>query len=83
VCWGYMQAIKDFSVLADPKGRRLLGACPPEKTTLLELIEAFVAYARSHARDLPQNAALAVTQAVQQTFPCAESSRGSKPRGGT
>ena len=80
VCWGYMQAIQDFSVLADPEGRRVLGACPREKTTLLELIEAFVAYARSHARDLPENAALAVTQALQEAFPCSEPS---KPRGRT
>ena len=80
VCWGYMQAIQDFSVLADPQGHRLLGACPRENTTVLELIEAFVAYARSHARELPENAALAVTQALQEAFPCSEPSRS---RGGT
>jgi Rap1a immunity proteins len=68
VCWGYMQAMQDLSVLADEDGRRVMGACPPERTTLLELIQAFVSYARSH--ELPDNAALAVTRALQDTFPC-------------
>ncbi len=68
VCWGYMQAMQDLSVLADEDGRRIMGACPPERTTLLELMQAFVSYARS--RELPDNAALAVTRALQEAFPC-------------
>jgi hypothetical protein len=68
VCWGYMQAMQDLSVLGDEDGRRFMGACPPERTTLLELIQAFVSYARSH--ELPDNAALAVTRALQEAFPC-------------
>jgi hypothetical protein len=28
VCWGYMQAMQDLSVLADEDGRRIMGACP-------------------------------------------------------
>src|SRR6266542_4438019 len=50
VCWGYMQAIQDLSVLADEDGRRMMGACAPERTTLLKLIQAFVSYARSRGR---------------------------------
>jgi len=65
---GYMQAMQDLSVLADEDGRRIMGACPPQRTTLLELIQAFVSYARSH--ELPDNAALAVTRALQEAFPC-------------
>ena len=68
VCWGYMQAMQDLSVLADEDGRRIMGACPPQRTTLLELIQALVSYARSH--ELPDNAALAVTRALQEAFPC-------------
>jgi Rap1a immunity proteins len=68
VCWGYMQAMQDLSVLAEEDGRRIMGACPPQRTTLLELIQAFVSYARSH--ELPDNAALAVTRAFQEAFPC-------------
>jgi hypothetical protein len=60
-----MQAMQDLSVLADEDG-----ACPPERTTLLELIQAFVSYARSHADKLPDNAALAVSLALHEAFPC-------------
>jgi hypothetical protein len=70
VCWGYMQAMQDLSVLADENGRRFMGACPPERTTLLELIQSFVNYARSHDDKLPDNAALAVSQALHEAFPC-------------
>src|SRR6266542_2158325 len=41
---------------------------PSQRTTLLELIQAFLSYARSH--ELPDNAALAVTRALQEAFPC-------------
>src|SRR6266536_4254833 len=68
VCWGYMQAMQDLSVLADEDGSRIMGACPSQRTTLLELIQAFLSYARSH--ELPDNAALAVTRALQEAFPC-------------
>src|SRR5207249_3884337 len=80
VCWGYMQAMQDLSVLADEDGRRMMGACPPERTTLLELIQAFVSYARSH--ELPDNAALAVTRALQEAFPCKAKRRDSGGRRG-
>src|SRR5262245_33454892 len=78
VCWGYMQAIQDLSVLADEDGRRIMGACPPERTTLLELIQAFVSYARSHADKLPDNAALAVSRALHEAFPCETNGPGSR-----
>ena len=77
VCWGYMQAMQDLSVLADEDGRRVMGACPPERTTLLELIQAFVSYARSH--EVPDNAALAVTRALQEAFPCKARQGFSRP----
>src|SRR5262249_507343 len=79
VCWGYMQAMQDLSVLADEDGRRIMGACPPERTTLLELIQGFVRYTRSH--ELPDNAALAVTRALQEAFPC-EARQGFRGPGG-
>ena len=81
VCWGYMQAMQDLSVLVDQRGRRLIGSCPPEATTSLELLHAFLAYARSHADDLDGNAAAAVVNALQESFPCRQGSgseRGSK-----
>jgi hypothetical protein len=41
-----MQAMQDLSVLADENGHRIMGACPPEQTTTLQLVRSFVRYAR-------------------------------------
>jgi hypothetical protein len=69
-CWGYMQAMQDLSVLADEYGRRIMGVCPNEQTTLLQLTHAFVAYARHHSDDLDNDAALTVIGALKEAFPC-------------
>jgi Ssp1 endopeptidase immunity protein Rap1a len=70
ICWGYMESIQDLSVLSDERGRRFLGACPPEQTTLLHLIHSFLTYARSHTGELHEKAAVVVIKALQEAFPC-------------
>ena len=70
LCWGYMQAMQDLSVLAYEDGTRIMGSCPPEQTTVLQLIRSFVIYARSHPAELEGNTAVAVFKALQHTFPC-------------
>jgi Rap1a immunity proteins len=70
ICWGYMQAMQDLSVLADENGQRIMGACPPEQTTTLQLIRSFVRYARSHRGELPGNAVVAVFRALREAYPC-------------
>jgi hypothetical protein len=65
-----MQAMQDMSVLVTPEGRRLIGSCPPEQTTLLRLIHIFVNYARSHRSEAQGNAAVTVIKALQEAFPC-------------
>src|SRR5262245_18239476 len=65
-CWGYMQAMQDLSVLADENGHRTMGACPPERRTTLQLIRSFDGYARAHANELPDNAVVAVFQALRE-----------------
>ena len=69
-CWGYMQAVQDFASLADENGQRVLGICPPDRATMLDIAQAFVRYADAQGKDLPENAALAVTQALQSAYPC-------------
>jgi hypothetical protein len=70
LCWGYMQAMQDISVLVTPEGDRLIGSCPPEQTTLLQLIHVFVRHERSNPRDEQGNAGAAVIKAFQDEFPC-------------
>ena len=69
-CWVYMQAMQNISVIVDQDGNRLIGSCPPEDTTLLQLIHSFVAYAHAHPKELEGNAAVAVVKALQEAFPC-------------
>jgi transposase len=66
-----MQAMQDLSVLADEEGHRIMGACPPEQTTTLQLIQSFVRYSHAHRTELfercekPTRAALS-TEAESQ-----------------
>jgi hypothetical protein len=69
-CWGYMQAMQDLSVLADEEGHRIMGACPPEQTTTLQLIQSFIRYARAHRTKLQGNAVMAVFRALREAYPC-------------
>ena len=74
VCWGYMKAMQDLSVWVDQNGNRILGSCPSETVTTLDLIRAFLRYEHSYRGELPSNPALAVTTAFQQAFPCDKAS---------
>ena len=69
-CWGYMQGMQDLSVLADENGGRIMGACPSEQTTTLQLIRLFVRYASTHLSELPDNAVVAVFRALGEAYPC-------------
>jgi hypothetical protein len=69
-CWGYMQGMQDLSVLADENGGRIMGACPSEQTTTLQLIRLFVRYASTHRSELPGNAVVTVFRALGEAYPC-------------
>jgi hypothetical protein len=69
-CWGYMQAMQDLSLLADEEGHRIMGACPPEQATTLQLIQSFVRYARAHRSELAGNAVVVVFRALRESYPC-------------
>jgi len=81
-CWGYMHAIQDLSVLTNENGNRLMGTCPGEQTTLLQLTQAFTSYARQHPDELDNDAALIVIKALQAAFPCPSSNASLQPAGG-
>jgi Rap1a immunity proteins len=69
-CWGYMQAMQDLLALVDDDGRRIMGVCPNEQTSLLQMTHTFVGYAERHSSDLSNDAALIVVQSMKETFPC-------------
>ena len=80
LCWGYVEAFQDLARLADQSGRKLLGVCPPEQGTLLDLVRSFVAYAHSHWSELSDNTAISVLQSLQQAYPCSQRSQSSRRR---
>jgi hypothetical protein len=69
-CWGYMQAIQNLVVLVDQDGNRILGVCAPEETTLLDLINSFLAYTRKYPGELKENTAAVAIKAMQEAYPC-------------
>jgi hypothetical protein len=69
-CWGYMQAMQDLLVLSDEDGHRIMGACPPEQTSTLQLIQSFGRYARAHRSELRGNAVIVVFRAFREVYPC-------------
>lgn len=70
LCWGYMGAMQDMSVLVDENGARLIGSCPPDETTLLQLIRTFVGYAREHPGELRDKPSVVVIRALHRAYPC-------------
>jgi hypothetical protein len=70
LCWGYMEAMQDMSVLVDENGGRLIGSCPPEDTTLLQLVQTFVRYARGHSGELQDKPSVVVIRALHGAYPC-------------
>ena len=64
------QAADEICAHADEEGHRIMGACPPEQTTTLQLIQSFVRYARAHRTELQGNAVLAVFRALREAHPC-------------
>jgi hypothetical protein len=79
LCWGYMQAIQDLSMLADTDGHRLIGSCPPTDTRLRDFVRAFLEYEQLHRSDVEANTVVVVTKALQQAYPCAGARVGGKP----
>src|SRR5260370_16781871 len=69
LCWGYMQAMQDISVLVTQDGRRLVGSCPPEQTTLLQLIHIFIRHERSNPSEEQGNTPSPVIKPLQDAFP--------------
>lgn len=69
-CWGFMEAVQEYSTLADQDGKRLLGACPPDDGRVTDILRTFVAYARAHPETWQSPAAAVAFTAMVDAFPC-------------
>lgn len=81
LCWNYVAAIQDLSVLVDQNSSRLLGVCAPETTTLLDYVRTLVQYAKRNPITGRQNAGAFAVAALNEAFPCrAENAANPPPR---
>jgi hypothetical protein len=69
-CWYYMSAIQNMTVLADERGERLLGICPPPDSTVLDFVRIFVQHARTEDVRAQRNAAAFALPRLARAFPC-------------
>lgn len=69
-CWGYMNSVLDYSVLANQDGKPILGACVSAETTVIDVIRLFVRYANAHRDKLNLSAAAIAYNAMAEAFPC-------------
>lgn len=69
-CWGFMEAVREYSALADKDGKTLLHSCPPEDGSTTLVLRLFVEYARAHPEKLNLPAAAVAFNAMADAFPC-------------
>ncbi len=69
-CWGFVEAVQEYSSLADQYGKTLLDACMGENSTTIDVLHAFVAYLQKHPEKLDLKAAAAAYNAMADAFPC-------------
>jgi Rap1a immunity proteins len=69
-CWYYMSAIQNMTALANERGERLLGICPPPDSTLLDFVRIFVQRARTEDVRAQRNAAAFALPRLAEAYPC-------------
>ena len=70
-CWFYMGAIQDLTATVETEGGpSLIGSCVPSQTTRLEIVRAFVKYARAHRDDLKLRATATLIPALSDAYAC-------------
>ena len=51
-CWGFIEAVQEYSSLADQNGKTLLDACPGENITTVDFLHEFVSYLQKYPEKL-------------------------------
>lgn len=72
-CWFYMAAVQDLTATVEEEGGpSVIGSCVPPSATRMEIVRAFVRYARKHRKELPLRATAVVIPALSSAYPCKE-----------
>jgi hypothetical protein len=71
MCWGYILALQELSGLLDGDSTKPITlACPPPKSTTVQLLKIVTDHARSHPNQLHERATTVVLAALRKAFPC-------------
>ncbi|MFC7399573.1 Rap1a/Tai family immunity protein [Chelatococcus sp. GCM10030263] len=71
-CWGGFDAIQQVSRVVDGQAKRLFGICSPPQSTLVEMVQIFVAYVDSHPTQENEDWFDVASRALVRAFPCDE-----------
>ena len=74
-CWGFIEAVAQYTALTDQDGKPRLNACPGPDTTVTEVLRVFVEYGEAHPEKLDMRAAGVAYEAMTEAFPCSKSRR--------
>jgi Rap1a immunity proteins len=69
-CWGFMEAVEQYSTLADTNGKTFLNACAGENRSVSTVVRLFVEYARARPEKQGLPASALAYNAMADAFPC-------------
>ena len=70
-CWFYMGAIQDLTATVEEEGGpSVIGSCVPSKATRMDIVQAFVRYARMHRDALRARATVTLIAALSEAYAC-------------
>lgn len=70
-CWFYMGAIQDLTATVEEEGGpSIIGSCVPSATTRMDIVQAFVRYARTHRDALRARATVSLIAALSEAYAC-------------
>ena len=75
-CWGFIEAIQEYSVLVGLNGKTLLGACPDPDGKSTQVLRILITYANAHPDELTSSAAAVAYEAMIDAFPCKRKGTG-------
>jgi hypothetical protein len=70
ICWGVFMAMQRMAVYGWNHNDRILGICSPPESTLTQMIEIFLKYARDRPERLHENGISIAWEALESAFPC-------------
>jgi hypothetical protein len=73
MCFGYVSGVMDLIYLVDDADKSLLSVCAPEGTSVEQLVQIFVNFARSRPEKWHEQARLGMMASLWAAFPCRKS----------